>query len=283
MKRVIINGDDFGLAVPVNDAIVEAHRRGILTSASLMVGADAAADAIERAKALPSLKVGLHVVLVEGRSILPPRTIPKLVDARGEFSRDPLRAGLKYALTPGIHKQLEAEIRAQFEAFRAAGLVLDHADTHNHLHLHPRILNLILDVGRDFGLSAMRFPNEPPLASWRASGRSGLARTASWFALSPLRAFMRHRLRRANVRHNDFIFGMADSGGMSADLVLRILENLPEGTTEIFFHPATARCAETDRTMPAYSHVEEFHTLTSHRVREAFESCNIRRIAFRDL
>jgi hopanoid biosynthesis associated protein HpnK len=283
MKRVIINADDFGLALPVNDAIVEAHRRGILASASLMVGAEAAADAIERARRLPTLRVGLHVVLVEGRSILPPRAIPKLVNVRGEFECSPLRAGLKYAFSPGIREQMASEIRAQFEAFRATGLELDHADTHNHLHLHPRILNLILEVGRDFGLTAVRFLNEPPRASWRASRRSGLARMLSWIGLSPIRMFMRRRLRRAGVRHNDFTFGMADSGGMSTDLVLRILENLPEGSTEVFFHPATSRSAETDRTMPSYCHVEEFQTLTNDRVRTAFESAGIQRISFRDL
>jgi chitin disaccharide deacetylase len=283
MKRVIINGDDFGLAVQVNEAIVEAHRRGVLTSASLMVGAEAAADAIERARQLPTLRVGLHVVLVEGRSILPPRAIPKLVDARGEFENGPLRAGLRYAFSPGIRDQMASEIRAQFEAFRTTGLELDHVDTHNHLHLHPRILNLILEVGRDFGSPAVRFLNEPPRVSWRASRRSAVARTVSWLALSPIRMFMRHRLRRAGVRHNDFTFGMADSGGMSTDLVLRMVENLPEGSTEIFFHPATARSAETDRAMPSYCHVEEFHALTNDRVRAAFESAGIQRISFRDL
>jgi len=86
MRKLIVTGDDFGLAVPVNEAIEEAHRRGILTTASLMVGAGAAADAVERARQLPTLRVGLHLVLVEGRPVLPPREIPDLVDGRGEFS-----------------------------------------------------------------------------------------------------------------------------------------------------------------------------------------------------
>jgi hopanoid biosynthesis associated protein HpnK len=283
MKRVIVNGDDFGLAVPVNEAIVEAHCRGILTTASLMVGAGAAADAIARAQQVPSLRVGLHVVLVEGRSILDPPAIPDLVNARGEFSNDPVRTGFKYALGPGIRKQLKAEIRAQFEKFRETGLTLDHADTHNHLHLHPRILNLILEVGRDYGLSAVRLPNEPPLPSWRASGKAPIARLAAGILLSPLIGFMKLRLRRAQVKCNDHIFGLADCGAMTTDLLLQFLKNLPDGVTEIYFHPATRRCPEIESTMPTYHHVEEFEALTSTRVREAFETAGIPRIAFSDL
>ncbi len=283
MRRVIVNGDDFGLAVPINEAIIEAHCRGVLTSASLMVGAAAAADAVERARCAPTLRVGLHVVLVEGHSILPPQAIPDLVNARGEFSDHPARSGLKYALKPGIRKQLGAEIRAQFESFQKTGLALDHADSHNHLHLHPRILNLILEVGRDYGLPALRLPNEPAFPSWRASRRSLAARLAVWILLSPLIAYMKSRLRRSRVRFNDFIFGMADTGAMTTELLLRFLQNLPEGVTEICCHPSTRRCAEIERTMPTYRHVEECEALTSDRVRAAFETAGIQRIAFSDL
>jgi hopanoid biosynthesis associated protein HpnK len=283
VRRVIINGDDFGLAVPVNEAIVEAHRRGVLTTASLMVGEAAAADAIERARRTPSLKVGLHLVLVEGRSILPPQAIPNLVNSRGEFSDHPARSGFKYALWPGIRKQLEVEIRAQFEAFRKTGLPLDHVDSHNHLHLHPRILNLILKVGREYGLSAIRLPREPALRSWRAAGKSLVARLSGSIFLAPLLWMMKRRLLQYRVRSNDFLFGMMDTGAMTTDLAARFLQQLPEGVTEIYFHPATRRCEEIDRTMPAYRHVEEFQALTSRTIHEMITSAGIQRIAFSDL
>ncbi|MBZ5496328.1 MAG: hopanoid biosynthesis-associated protein HpnK [Acidobacteriia bacterium] len=283
MRRLIVTGDDYGLAVPVNEAIIEAHRRGILTTASLMVGGGAAADAIERARRVPSLRVGLHVVLVEGRPVLPPEAIPDLVDARGEFSNHPARAGFKFALWPGIRQQLQAEIRAQFEAFRKTGLALDHADSHNHLHLHPRIMSLILEVGRDYGLPAMRLPNEPFLPSWRAAKKSPIARLAAWTSLSPLIALMKSRLRHSRVRCNDFIFGMADTGAMTTELVLRFLQHLPEGVTEIYFHPSTRRCPEIDRTMPAYLHEEEFKALTSSEVLEACAAEGIQRTTFNGL
>jgi predicted glycoside hydrolase/deacetylase ChbG (UPF0249 family) len=83
VKKLIVNADDFGLAVPVNEAVERAHREGILASASLMMGGEAAADAIERAQRLPGLRVGLHLVLVEGRPVLPLNEVDALVDANG--------------------------------------------------------------------------------------------------------------------------------------------------------------------------------------------------------
>jgi hopanoid biosynthesis associated protein HpnK len=283
MRKVIVTGDDFGLAVPMNEAIVEAHRRGILTTASLMVGEEAAADAVERARQEPLLRIGLHLALVEGHSILPPPSIPDLVNARGEFSNNPTRAGFNFMLRPGIRDQLEAEIRAQFQAFRKTGLALDHVNAHDHMHLHPRILNLILKVGREYGLRAVRLPNEPPLPSWRASRKSLAARLASWLFLSPLTSFMKSRLRQEQVRSNDFIFGLIDSGAMTTELVTRFVEHLPEGVTEIYFHPATRRCAEVDRTMSKYRNEEEFRALTSNVLLEAFKAAGVERIAFSDL
>jgi len=283
MKRVIVNGDDFGLAVPVNEAIIEAHENGILTTASLMVSADAAADAVERAKRTPTLKVGLHVVLVEGHSVLAPEAIPDLADSRGRFLDRPARAGFRYALKPRIRSQLEAEIRAQFEAFRQTGLPLDHADAHGHLHLHPRIFNLIVKVGREYGLRAVRVPNEPPLPAWRASGTSLPARWAVWASLLPLVGYMKSRLRRERMLYNDYILGLFDTGAMTEGRVHRLLEHLPDGTTEIHFHPSTRRCPEIDRTMPTYLNVEEYHALQSKTLREAFEEAGIRRITYSDL
>jgi hopanoid biosynthesis associated protein HpnK len=283
VRKLIVTGDDFGLAVPVNEAIEEAHRRGILTTASLMVGAGAAADAVERARRLPTLKVGLHLVLVEGRPVLSSREIPDLVDRCGEFSTRLVGAGLNFFFRPGVRRQLEAEIRAQFQAFAKTGLPLDHVNAHNHMHLHPTVLGLILRVGREFGVKAIRLPHEPPWLALRASKNGLLGKTVSSLALAPWLSLMRYRLRRANIRSNDFIVGLHESGNMRLDVVLRILSRLPDGVTEIYFHPATRRCAELDRAMPDYQHEQEFKALISPAVREAILAYGFQRIAFSEL
>lgn len=283
MRKLIVTADDFGLAVPVNEAIEEAHRNGILTSTSLMVGAGAAEDAVARARRLGSLRVGLHLVLVNGRAVLPKYKIPDLVDDQGEFLPDLILAGLKYYFEPGLRCQLEAEIRAQFQAFHDTGLSLDHVNGHNHIHLHPTVLGLILKVGKEFGLRAMRLPYEPPLPSWRASGRGLFRKIVGCTFLFPWIVLLKARLKWADIRSNDFVFGLSDTGHLDRKLLLQILRNLPRGVTEIYSHPATRRCTELDRTMPDYQHEQEFEALTSQVVKEALAACGFQRISFSEL
>ncbi|MEI8394377.1 MAG: hopanoid biosynthesis-associated protein HpnK [Rhodospirillaceae bacterium] len=275
MKRLIVTADDFGMAVPVNEAVEIANRDGVLTAASLMVGAEAAADAVERARRLPQLRVGLHVVLVDGRPLLPPERLPALVGPDGLFLRDLVTAGFRCFFLPGARGQIEAELRAQFEAFAATGLPLDHVNAHNHFHLHPTVLGLILKVGREFGLRAIRLPREP-----RAAGPAGRA-------LVPWTALLRARLHRAGVRCNDYILGLSRTGAMTEKVVLELLERADglddNGVGELYFHPATRRCPELTRTMPDYDHEGELHALLSARVRAALDRRGIERIGFGEL
>jgi hopanoid biosynthesis associated protein HpnK len=161
LKRLVVTADDFGAAREVNEAIEIAHTRGILTATSLMVAAPAAAEAVALAKRLPSLRVGLHVVLVEGRPMLPPSQIPDLVGANGLFRTNMAASGAKMFFFPKVRRQLEHEIEAQFEAFRATGLALDHVNAHKHFHLHPTIASAILRIGKKHGMCALRVPREP--------------------------------------------------------------------------------------------------------------------------
>ena len=280
MRRVIVTGDDFGLAVPVNEAIEEAHRRGVLTTASLMVGAPAFADAVARAKALPSLHVGLHLVLVEGRPVSDPSDIPHLVDARGEFSTRLVREGFRFFLLPDVRRDLAREIRAQFDAFRKTGLRLDHVNTHNHMHLHPTVLSLLLQIGREYGAPAIRVPYEPPGAF--SFGRLG-AEIASWIGIRPWALLARRRIRRAGFRCNDFVVGLHDSGRMHGSSVYRSVRRLPEGLTEMYFHPATRRCPELDRHMPDYAHEREFQTLVSPVLQHALHEVGARLTSYSEL
>lgn len=236
MKRLIVTADDFGLTVPVNEAVEEGHRRGILTAASLMVTGEAAADAVARAKRLPKLGVGLHLVLVDGVPVLPPEQIPDLVGSDGRFSANVLAQGVRIFCLPAARRQLAAEIRAQLEAFRATGLALDHVNAHHHFHLHPTIHQALLRVAGEFGIRAIRLPLEPRLPD-RPRGLSGLMEARHARRL-------RRRLDAARIAHNDQIFGLADTGAMTGAKVRRFLEDLPDGISEIYFHPATARPAE---------------------------------------
>jgi hopanoid biosynthesis associated protein HpnK len=280
-KRLIVTADDFGLAIPVNEAIEQGHRRGVLSTTSLMVAAPATADAVDRARRTPTLRVGLHVVLVNGKPALPPERVPLLVNERGEFEQDLFRAGLRYFFTPGIREQLEAEIRAQFAAFAATGLPLDHVNAQNHMHVHPTILSLLIKAGRDYGVKAIRIPREPFLPSWRATHSGALARLANSVLLAPWLALMRARLNAADIVTNDFVFGMNDSGRMTPQLVASFLRNLPRGTSEVYVHPATHTWPEAFP--PDYDFAGEFAALVDPQVARTVAQSSIRPITFTEL
>jgi hopanoid biosynthesis associated protein HpnK len=282
--RAIFTADDFGFDEAVNEAVERAHCDGILTSASLMVTAPAAADAVARAKRLPGLAVGLHLVLVQGVPALPDNEAAPLLGGEGAFLDSPAQAGVRYFFSPAARNTLAAEIRAQFEAFKRTGLALDHVDGHTHLHIHPTIFSLLVEIGRDYGLSAMRIPYENPFASARAAGGGSLTRFAVSSAFAPWAHVMRARLDRANIAYNDSLFGFHDTGAMTEELVLRQLELIePGAVTEFYFHPATRKSDALRRAMPSYRNVDEFEALTSARLREALARFDIAPVAFRDL
>ncbi len=268
-RLCIITADDFGLHPAVNEAVETAHRSGVLTAASLMVGAPAVQDAARRARALPDLHVGLHLTLADGRAVLPRRQIPDLVDADNRFHDNMVSAGWRFFALPRVRVQLAAEIRAQFSAFAALGLRLDHLDAHKHFHLHPTVLSLIVRIGRDFGLQAVRVPAEPGLTTSRL--------------LAPWLALMRARLRRARLASNDQIFGLAHSGAMNESRLLQILRRLPAGVTEIYLHPATESGGTIAASMPQYRHQDELAALLSPAVRAAVGAPGIRLGGYGDI
>ena len=281
LKRLIVTADDFGRSLAVNEAVEEAHATGILTAASLMVGADAASDAVDRAKRHPGLGVGLHLVVICGKSVLPSAEIPDLVDAKGEFDTNLVRAGFRYFFLPKVRRQLAREIRAQFEAFRNSGLELDHVNAHNHLHLHPTVLGLILSIGRDYGLCTVRVPDEPveitgatPLS---ISGRLGGAFLGIWLG------FMRKRLLNADVRINDSVFGIRDSGNMVRERMLALLQELPNGVTEIFLHPARGAWDGVEAAAAQYRFEDEFQALVDPTVKSAATASGATLMTFKDI
>jgi len=260
-RLCIITADDFGLHPAVNEAVESAHREGVLTSASLMVGAPAAPDAARRARGLPGLRVGLHLTLSDGRAVLPRRLIPDLVGDDNRFHDDMVGAGWRFFARPRVRAQLAAEIRAQFAAFADLGLTLDHLDGHQHFHLHPTVLSLALRIGRDFGLRAVRVPAEPSSTTSRL--------------LFPWLTLMRMRLRRAGLACNDRVFGLTHSGAMDEARLLAILSALPAGVTEIYLHPATLSGAVIAPSMGGYRHRAELDALRSPAVRTALSRAGV--------
>ena len=236
MRNLIVTADDFGAAVEVNQAVERAHRDGVLTAASLMVSGAAAADAVARARALPNLRVGLHLVLVDGKPVLPARLVPDLVDAHGNFRNDMARAGAAMFFRAKVKGQLAAEIEAQFEAFAATGLKLDHVNAHKHFHLHPTIAALIVKYAAQHGAKGARVPLEPQRVLAKIEPHTP---SSTVFLTQPFAQRLRRHFRKAGVSAPDHVFGLAWSGAMTGKRLKGLVEHLPEGVSEIYLHPAT--------------------------------------------
>jgi len=256
VKQLIITADDFGAAVEVNEAVERAHRDGILSAASLMVAGAAAGDAVARARTMPKLRVGLHLVLVEGKPVLPASAVPNLVDSTGHFRTDMARTGMAMFFRSVVQRQLENEIAAQFEAFRATGLPLDHVNAHKHFHLHPTIWKIIQKFAMTYGIKGVRVPLEPQavLAKVEQHRASGVVALTTPFARGMRRAFM-----RSGIVVPDQVFGLAWSGAMSPARLKGLIEHLPEGLSEIYLHPATGPYMGS---APGYQYTGELAALT---------------------
>lgn len=276
-KRLVVTADDFGLSREVNEAVEQAHREGILTAASLMVSAPAAEDAVARARRLPSLRVGLHLVLVEAWPTLAPSELPDLVDAQGLMRRDMGGLGLDLAAKPRARRQLAAEIEAQFAAYRATGLPLDHVNAHKHFHVHPVIAGAVLRIGRAHGMRALRVPREPRDVLRRAEPGATpriAFDTAPWAELLALRA------RMAGLLIPDRTLGLAWSGAMTPERVAGLLRHLPNGLTELYTHPATSGGFAGEAT--GYAYAAERDALVSAEARALDARPDVRRGGFSD-
>lgn len=221
-----------------------------------MVAGPAAADAVQRARRLPNLRVGLHVVVVDGDPAADRSAIPGLLDRDGRLRNDVARFGPEIAIKPSLRRQITAEITAQFEAYRNSGLALDHVNAHRHFHLHPTVAAAILDIGPRYGMRALRTPDEPWRTVRAIDPKTG--RHLSWI-MAPWAARLRRRARHAGLRAPDAVFGLAWSGAMTARRLSALVPRLPDGVVEIYLHPATTN--EFAGAAPGYRYSEEFAAL----------------------
>jgi hopanoid biosynthesis associated protein HpnK len=270
-RRLIINADDFGRSRSINEAVIHAHREGILTSASLMVNEAPCAEAVELAKQNPKLGVGLHLTLLMGRSALPQREIPGLVNAQGEFSNDPVKVGFQYFFGRGLREQLRKEIHSQFARFRATGLPLDHVNGHLHMHLHPTVFRILSEDAAELGIQRMRLTREPfwtdvPLARGRR-----LYRAAHALIYVILGGRARSTFQKKHIRHTQQVFGLLQNDRVDEAYILKLLPRLPAGDSELYSHPS----------LDNFKH--EFEALLSPRVKEQVQKLGIDLIRYQDL
>jgi hopanoid biosynthesis associated protein HpnK len=276
MKELIINADDFGLSEGTNRAIAHAFREGILTSASLMVRGGAFEQAVSVARENPGLQVGLHLTLVQGRSVLSPGEIPALVDGKGNFPHAPVNAGMRYFFDKSLKTELYREIEAQIRAFHQTGICLSHIDGHLNIHMHPVVFDILMELMPKYRISSFRLTRENLLSNLAVDKGGICGKMLDAFIFSALARRCVPRLERVGIAFASEVKGLLNSGRMTEQYLLRALDGLTAGITEIYFHPGCHPCGELRRLMPDYLHEQELSALTSPRVRERLAELGIR-------
>ena len=233
-RLLIVNADDFGLSPGINRGIIEAHRRGVVTSTSLMATGDAFDEAVALSRAHRDLSIGVHLTLAEGAPVSRPGDIPSLVGPDGCFPTS-LGAFLKRWLTGRVRPEdVAREFGAQVEKVLGRGLEIDKLDSHMHLHVLPGILSSLLATARRYGVPAIRRPVERLRYPRERPGLRALARRA---ALSALAAVQDRRIAQSALRAPDHFSGIAESGALTERDLARILRALQPGVTELMVHP----------------------------------------------
>jgi hopanoid biosynthesis associated protein HpnK len=238
LKSLVVNADDLGLTIGVNDGIFDAHDRGILTSASLFAHAPETADAIRRARYRPSLGLGLHLALVDGCPILPPDRVPTLVGDDGRFRTSWKPFVVACLLGRVALDDVERELTAQIGRIRDAGIQLTHLDAHKHVHAFPPIFAIVARLAERFRIPAVRVPYERWSLAWVNGPQQRTARAQALMNASMLPWARRdYRIASAHgIRTRQFV-GRTHTGILSADSLEGLLTHLRPGVTELMVHP----------------------------------------------
>jgi predicted glycoside hydrolase/deacetylase ChbG (UPF0249 family) len=234
MIRLVVTAEDFGVSEPSDQRTLEAHRRGIVTSVSLLGNCDELAQAVASLKEVPGLGVGLSLALIGGRPTLPTADVPSLVRPSGAFRTSSVDFAVDWwsgAIAPA---EIERELAAQIMRAQAAGLTIEHLATVGHLGLLPGVSTIVERLAKRFGIAGLRTAVEPPGLGWVAEPQRGLE-TAVLAGLSWLT-----RRKLGTLRHGPVTWGYVESGRLDEVRILEIIGRLAAGSHELLCHPGSS-------------------------------------------
>jgi predicted glycoside hydrolase/deacetylase ChbG (UPF0249 family) len=230
-RFLIVNADDFGRSEAVNTGIVEAFRRGILTSVSIVAMGAAFESAVELAREHEGLGIGIHLVLDEHEPALPPSKILSLVGSDGRF-RSRGQQFMKMTADPRMREDAFREWDAQIKKVLASGIKLEHIDGHGHCHAHPRAAGVVVALAERYGIGHVRLPVEA--VGWRPE-RTSAARFASKLMLNSF-ALCSKRLWDGKLEFPENFYGFSEGGHVTGSLVRRVGQAAPPGVSELMVH-----------------------------------------------
>ncbi len=265
MIYLLITADDFGKDSQTNRAIVIAKEEGVLTSASIMIVGKEWKQAIEMAKQ-KDIDVGLHISITEGSSIA--------LNKKIRFS--PAILGLLAQFQKKTISWIKEEISLQFRRFANTGINFSHVDSHHHIHIHPKLLDIIIKKCQEYSIKSIRFPFEPWTLSSRISKGHPIRNIFYRWTFYPLSKIFMKKVHLSNIKHPDGVFGLYKTGEITEDWLLILLDRLQyiQGVFEIYLHPVDMKNS------PGF---KELKALTSHRVAEKIKDLGIKLISFSQL
>ena len=279
MKNLIVNADDFGRHEFINRAVERAFNAGCLKSATLMAGGIAFDDAVNLAKKIPNLGVGIHFTLANGNPVLNPKKIPSLVTEEGIFHDNYVKFLKRYLSGKISLSEVRSELAAQLEKILNTGLTLTHFDSHQHLHHIPGIIEITLDLAKTAGIKSMRVANTKIFDGELDS----LGKFFGRLGLGSLAKFAAHKAHKKNFATPEHFAGIVAGESVSENFMLNLIENLQEGTTEVMLHPGVDNKILCDFCQWNHDFEEELAAVTSKKVLNLLAEKNISAINFADL
>jgi hopanoid biosynthesis associated protein HpnK len=279
LKRLIVNADDFGLSPEVNAGITRAHRDGILRTASLMVAERSARAAAELARDNPALDVGLHAVVCQGRSMLDSSRLGTAVSASGEFMDSPVSAGMRYFFDRSMRAAMTDELRAQVERHLELVGYLNHIDGHLNFHVHPLFSDILVNLAVEYKVPCIRLPRERVMTTLALRRDNAMRKLVESVIFRTLSRRTSRMMSERGLTSTDSLFGLHQSGHLSEDYVVGVIDRIRDGTTELYFHPA----ADIGGVPPSAAAQHEVEILTGSRVRDAVARNGIELTTFADL
>ena len=287
MKNLIVNADDLGWTEGVNRGILDAFRRGIVTSTTVLANGTAFAEAVKTAKSAPRLGVGVHLNLSDGAPVADRESVTSLLDDDGQFADGPENLLWKRARRGLILNEVEEEWDAQIQKVRDAGIRPTHLDGHKHVHMLPGLFEIALRLAKKHAIEAIRVSlEESSLRSALACGSQHRTKVVmkqgvQARGLKLLARNARKQAARMGIATADYFCGIAQTGELTLEGVEQLLKRLPEGTTELICHPGHAdEALQKTATRLQASRQKELEILTDTRIRKLVASQGIRLIDY---
>lgn len=277
-KRLIINADDFGLCESVNEGIVEAHCKGVLTSATIMANMPAAEQAVEMAKKLPNLGVGVHLNLTNGRPICQDDGLKRLLNAEGDFAVSPGKLAKLSLFSGEIRVAIEAELASQIQWIIERGIKPTHLDSHKHIHGFPTIFRIVCRLAKRFEIPAIRFTYEPKqvcFPPWPAIDKKSRKRAIMVRLMAKINYWQNCSFFKTNA-----LLGVAHTGCINVNFFRAVSLYNSAATAEVMTHPGYTYDLDATKTRLFKQRQAELEALCSEKTKQYLRDASIKLVHY---